>query len=123
MVVNGVGAACTAVVMVIFAVTSSDGAWIILLLVPSVVFFFFQIHFHYKRLARACRSTIMAAAGQLPPPLRGRARSRRAPRHAGGAGLCPLAVLDVTAVHISIDSAAAERVRAKWGIGATARGW
>ncbi|MBP7691264.1 MAG: APC family permease, partial [Anaerolineales bacterium] len=51
--VNGFGAVCTAVVMVVFAVTKfRDGAWIIIVIVPLLVTGFFAIHHHYKHLAK-----------------------------------------------------------------------
>ncbi|HNB50631.1 MAG TPA: APC family permease [Anaerolineales bacterium] len=54
MLVNGFGALCTAIVMVIFAVTKfTEGAWVILLLIPILVTIFFRIHHHYKNLARS----------------------------------------------------------------------
>ena len=53
MVINAVGAVCTFIVMIVFAVTKfRDGAWVIVLLVPVLVFIFFRIHHHYKRLAK-----------------------------------------------------------------------
>ncbi|HXD11656.1 MAG TPA: APC family permease, partial [Anaerolineales bacterium] len=52
MFVNGFGAICTAVVMVVFAVTKfREGAWVILILIPFLVAVFFTIHRHYKHLA------------------------------------------------------------------------
>ena len=49
MVINGVGAVATCIVMFVFAVTKfMDGAWIIILLVPALVAVFFTIHHHYK---------------------------------------------------------------------------
>src|SRR5574341_1385826 len=56
MLVSGFGALCTAVVMVIFAVTKfTSGAWFIVLLIPVLVWTFFRIHGHYKRVAQALR--------------------------------------------------------------------
>jgi K+ transporter len=53
MVINGFGAVCTAIVMVVFAVTKfKEGAWVILILTPVLVTIFFSIHHHYKRLAK-----------------------------------------------------------------------
>ena len=53
MLVNGFGAVCTAIVMVIFAVTKfTDGAWLILILIPALVVLFFGIHRHYHSLAK-----------------------------------------------------------------------
>src|ERR687888_425342 len=51
--VNGFGAVCTLVVMLVFAVTKFiDGAWIVLVLTPTLVAIFFAIHRHYRALAR-----------------------------------------------------------------------
>lgn len=52
--VSGVGAVCTGIVMIVFAVTKfMTGAWFILLLIPFLVFVFFRIHHHYKAVAHA----------------------------------------------------------------------
>ena len=52
MVINGFGAVCTAIVMLVFAVTKfAEGAWIVLLLMPLLVFVFSRIHHHYLDLA------------------------------------------------------------------------
>ena len=53
MLINGLGALLTAVVMIIFAVTKfKDGAWVVVLLTPLLVAGFFSIHHHYKNLAK-----------------------------------------------------------------------
>lgn len=116
MVVNGFGAACTAVVMVVFAVTKfPDGAWIIVLVIPSLVFVFFRIHRHYQELAGE-----LSLDNYQPSP------SSR-PRHRvimpmSGVHQGTLQALryartlsdDVTAVHVSLDEAEAGKIRAKW---------
>jgi len=52
MAISVVGALCTFVVMVVFAVTKfTSGAWFIVILIPLLVFGFFRIHHHYKRVA------------------------------------------------------------------------
>ena len=52
MMVNGFGAVCTAIVMMIFASTKFlDGAWVVLVLIPLLVSIFFAIHRHYNQLA------------------------------------------------------------------------
>ncbi|MBL8165135.1 MAG: APC family permease [Anaerolineae bacterium] len=52
MAVSAVGAACTFVVMIVFAVTKfATGAWFILVLIPALVWLFFRIHQHYKGVA------------------------------------------------------------------------
>jgi amino acid transporter len=51
MVINGFGAICTLVVMIVFAITKfKDGAWVIVILIPTLVFGFSTIHRHYTRL-------------------------------------------------------------------------
>jgi amino acid transporter len=116
MVVNGFGALCTAVVMFIFALTKfKDGAWFVVILVPTLVFTFSRIHHHYKDLA----AHLTLENYQGPPAVR--------PRHRvvlpiSGVHQGTLVALryaralsdDVTAVHVSLDPAEAEKVRAKW---------
>lgn len=52
MVLNGVGAVITAVVMVIFLVTKfMSGAYIIVILIPVLVYIFMRIHRHYLKVA------------------------------------------------------------------------
>jgi hypothetical protein len=54
MAISAIGATCTFIVMIIFAVTKfMSGAWFILLLIPTLVFIFFRIHNHYKDVAHA----------------------------------------------------------------------
>lgn len=53
-VVSGIGAFCTGIVMLIFAVTKfTSGAWFVILLIPILVFAFFRVHHHYKEVAHA----------------------------------------------------------------------
>lgn len=49
MAINAIGAAVTAVVVVIFAFAKfTEGAWVTVVLVPTLVLLFFRIHHHYK---------------------------------------------------------------------------
>ncbi len=116
MVVNGFGAACTAIVMLVFAVTKfRGGAWIILILVPALVSIFFSIHHHYKRLAKKLS---LENSGVVPP----HTRRHRVIMPVSGVHQGTLAALryarmlsdDVTAVHVSIEPAETEKVRQKW---------
>jgi hypothetical protein len=118
MVINGVGAVCTAVVMLVFAVTKfRDGAWIVVVLTPTLVFIFFRIHHHYKDLA----ANLSLDSYQTEPGV--------APRHRvilpiSGVHQGTLRALryaralsnDVTAVHVSMDQAEADKVKDKWEI-------
>lgn len=52
MIVSAVGAVCTFVVLMIFAITKfTSGAWFVVVLIPTLVFLFFRIHTHYKQVA------------------------------------------------------------------------
>jgi amino acid transporter len=117
LVVNGVGAVCTAVVMLVFAITKfREGAWLILVLVPILVTVFFAIQRHYKTLAHN-----LSLEHYGPPPQVTRHRVLLA---VSGVHRGTLAALryarslsdDITAIHVSIDDAEAERVRQKWEI-------
>ena len=64
LVINGIGAVLTAVILVIVSITKfALGAWIVIVLIPIIVVFFLFIHRHYTRVAQQLR--IMP--GQLPP--------------------------------------------------------
>lgn len=53
-VISAIGAFCTGVVMLIFAITKfTSGAWFVILLIPVLVFAFFRVHHHYKEVALA----------------------------------------------------------------------
>ena len=115
MVINGFGAICTAVVMVVFAVTKfADGAWIVLFLIPALVAIFFGIHHHYKSLAK-----ILSLESQGLPS---RIRRHRVLLPISGVHQGSLAALnyartlssDVTAVHVSIDQQETEKLQRKW---------
>jgi len=116
MIVNGFGAICTIIVMIVFAVTKfKDGAWIVLILTPILVTIFFSIHHHYKRLANSLtledfsaptrkvkrHRVIMPVAGVHQGTLQALSYAR---------SLSP----DVTAVHVSIDPVDADKTRQKW---------
>ena len=116
MVINGFGAVCTAVVMVVFAVTKfTEGAWVVLILTPVLVSIFFSIHHHYKGLAKKLS---LENSGSLPP----HTSRHRVIMPVSGVHQGTLAALryaralsdDVTAVHVSIEPAESEKVRAKW---------
>lgn len=50
--ISGVGAMVTFVVMIVFIITKfTSGAWFIVILIPTLVWMFFQIHRHYKETA------------------------------------------------------------------------
>jgi amino acid transporter len=115
MIVNGFGAVCTAVVMMVFAVTKfREGAWMILLVIPILVAIFFVIHRHYRDLARALS---LEAHGEPP-----RVARHRVILPLGGVHRGTLAALryartlsnDITAVHVLVDEEEAEKLQRKW---------
>ena len=93
MVVNGLGAVATAVVMLVFAITKfQDGAWIILVLIPLLVAMFLAIHHHYKDLAaRLSLEDLQSAPARIAPACH-HADQRCAPRNLDGAALCAHAI-------------------------------
>lgn len=115
MLVNGFGAVCTAIVMMVFAVTKFEtGAWVVLIIIPTLVFMFSRVHYHYRDVAQ--RLTLE----QYDMPLRNRRHRVLVP--ISGVHRGTLAALryartlssDITAVHVSIDEAAAEKITRKW---------
>ena len=116
MAINGFGALCTAVVMLVFAVTKfQDGAWIVIILIPILVALFTAIHRHYRDLA--AHLSLEQYGG---PP---RISRQRVILAVSGVHRGTLAALryartisdDITAVHICIDPGEAERLNQKWG--------
>ena len=115
MIVSGIGAFCTFIVMMIFAITKfTSGAWFVVVLIPCLVFVFFRIHYHYKDVAR-----YLSLRGARPE------LSRRPVRtlilvddvHAETARMVDFAKsLDHPwqAVHIGVNPEKAEIVQKKW---------
>ena len=113
---NGFGALCTAVVMVIFAITKfRDGAWVVLILIPLLVVMFQMINRHYQRLAN--RLSLEKFGGPPPQAVRHRVILPVSGVHQGSLEALRYARLlssDVTAVHVSIDPVETEKVKLKW---------
>jgi len=116
MVINGFGSLCTAVVMVVFAVTKfREGAWVVLILTPILVTIFFSIHHHYKNVAS---NLSLDNFGAIPPhQTRHRVVMPVSGVHQGTLAALRYARMlsdDVTAVHVAVEPAEAEKVRRKW---------
>lgn len=116
MVVNGFGAVCTAVVMVVFAVTKfAEGAWVVLILTPVLVTIFFSIHHHYKGLAKRLSldnfgiSPLHTLRHRVIMPVSGVHQGTLAALH-----YARMLSDDITAVHVSIEPAESEKIRQKW---------
>ena len=116
MIINGFGAICTAVVMIVFAVTKfKEGAWVVLILTPLLVAIFFSIHHHYRRLAR--RLSLDNFGVIAPQNTRHRVIMPVSGVHQGTLAALRYARIlsdDITAVHVSIEPADSEKVRKKW---------
>lgn len=117
LVINAIGAVCTAIVMFIFAITKfTEGAWIVIILIPSMVGVLLRIHHHYKSVAHALS---LENYGAPPHPSRHRVILLIGGTHRGSLAALRYARTlshDVTAVHVSIDPNEAEKVRQKWEI-------
>jgi hypothetical protein len=116
MVANGFGGLCTAIVMLVFAVTKfNDGAYVVLILIPIVVAILWFIHRHYNNLAKKLS---LDNFGVIPPhTMRHRVILPVSGVHQGTLAALRYARMlsdDITAVHVVIEPADAEKVRAKW---------
>ncbi len=113
---NGFGALCTAIVMVIFAITKfRDGAWVVLILIPVLVVLFQMINRHYRGLAN--RLSLEEFGGPPPQATRHRVIVPVSGVHQGSLEALRYARLlsdDVTAVHISMEPEETEKVKKKW---------
>jgi len=67
--INGIGAACTFVVMVVVVLTKfTEGAWMVIVAIPLMITGFYGVRRHYARVAR--RLEAGAAAVVAAPPAR-----------------------------------------------------
>jgi hypothetical protein len=116
MISNGFGASCTAIVMLVFAVTKfRDGAWIVLILTPILISIFLWIHRHYSQVATHLS---LEKYGEPPPyNVRHRVIVPISNVHQGTLAALRYARMlseDITAVHISMEPEDTEKVRRKW---------
>jgi amino acid transporter len=116
MLINGIGAASTAIVMMVFAITKfRDGAYIVLILIPVLVGIFWSIHYHYKGFAKKLS---LENFGVIPPhTTRHRVIMPVSGVHQGTLAALRYARIlsdDVTAVHVVVEPAESEKVRKKW---------
>ena len=113
---NGFGAFCTAIVMLVFAVTKfRDGAFVVLILTPILMSIFIWIHRHYATVAS---SLSLEHYGEPPPyNVRHRVLVPISNVHQGTLAALRYARMlsdDITAIHVSIEPAESEKVRKKW---------
>jgi amino acid transporter len=118
MIVNGIGAAATGIVMLTLAVTKfSEGAWIVVVIIPVLVAGFILMHRHYDEVATALslegfpgppefRHTVLVPVGDLH---RGVVRALQYAKT-----LAPNAT--VRAVYVETDPARTARIEERWGV-------
>lgn len=116
MISNGFGAFCTAIVMLVFAVTKfRDGAWVVLILTPILIAIFLWIRRHYSTVASGLS---LERYGEPPPYIaRHRVLVPISNVHQGTLAALRYARMlsnDITAIHISMEPADTEKVRKKW---------
>ena len=115
MAINGAGAVCTAVTLVVVLVSKfAEGAWVMLLLIPALLLLFTSVHRHYQSVARQVASSEPLDLQGLKPavvllPVRGwSVITRRAMRFA--LELSP----DIYALHIAGDENAMAALEDGW---------
>ncbi len=115
MFVNGFGAVCTAIVMLVFTVTKfRDGAWLVMIIIPSLVVLFSRIHVHYRTVADHLSlehydAPLRVTRHRVIVPIAGVHRGALAAlRYARSISE------DVTAVHVATDPADGEKAQKKW---------
>jgi amino acid transporter len=113
---NGFGAFCTAIVMLVFAITKfRDGAWIVLILTPALIGIFLWIHRHYAGVETGLS---LEKYGEPPPyNIRHRVIVPISTVHQGTLAALRYARMlseDITAVHISMEPEDTEKVRKRW---------
>ncbi len=116
-VINGIGAVATGVVLVVIAATKfAHGAWIVVLLIPLMVRVFLAIRHHYELVRR--QLSIKTPDLPLPQPV----RRHRVIVPISGVHRGTLKALhyaqsvsdDVTAVMVDVEPERTERVRERW---------
>lgn len=115
---NGFGALCTAIVMLVFAVTKfRDGAWFVLILTPILIMIFLWIHRHYTNVST---SLSLEKYGEPPPyNIRHRVLVPISNVHQGTLAALRYARMlseDITAIHISMEPTDTDLVRKNWEI-------
>jgi amino acid transporter len=115
MAINGAGAVCTAVTLLVVLVSKfTAGAWVMVLLVPALLALFVSVRGHYSSVARDVASALPLDATALHPPLvllpiRGWSTiTRKALRFA--LKISP----DVYALHIADEEHAMEELENTW---------
>lgn len=117
MIINGVGAVMTAVVVTVFGITKfTEGAWVVLILIPLLVLLLQGINSHYRTLSRELS---LDGFGEPPPVPRHRVILLVSKVHRGSLDALRYAQrlsYDVTAVHVSMDRNESENFHKDWSL-------
>ncbi len=115
LVLNALGAAATAIVLVVFVATKFlHGAWLVVVIIPLLVLLFKAIHRHYLNLAQEL------SFDEIPPlkPVKHEVIVPISGIHRGIFGALEyaksIAPSNVTAVFVDLDGEAGEKMRAAW---------
>jgi amino acid transporter len=114
--INGVGAMVSFVVLVVIAVTKfTHGAWAVIVLIPLLVMMFRAIHKHYLEIARQLSTEALLPSNQI--------RSHQVIVPISGIHRGVIYALDyaksiapgkVTAVYVDLNEEATQKLREKW---------
>lgn len=115
LVINGVGAIATFVVLLIFIITKFvHGAWIVVLVIPLLVWMFLRIHRHYVEVAQQLSTEGLTGLRPLHHevivPISGIHRGVIAALEYAKS----IAPHHVTAVYVNLDDEATQKLREKW---------
>ncbi len=115
--INGLGAVCTGIALVVVLCAKFvEGAWVTLLLMPVILGIFYRVHAHYVRVAKEVENPGALDVSDLWPPVvvlplkEWDSITERALRFS--LRLSP----DVIGVHVSTDSAEAFRLQEEWRV-------
>lgn len=115
LVVNGIGAIATLIVLMIFIVTKFvHGAWIVVLVIPLLVLMFLRIHRHYVEVAQQLSTEglqgLRPIHHEVIVPISGIHRGVIAALEYAKS----IAPHHVTAVYVNLDDEATQKLREKW---------
>ena len=115
LVINGIGAIATFVVLTVFIATKFiHGAWVVVLLIPLLVLMFLKIHHHYVEVARqlstAGVSKLRGIEHRVIVPISGIHRGVIAALEYAKS----IAPHHVTAVYVNLDDEVTQKLREKW---------
>lgn len=115
LVINGIGAIATCVVLIVFIATKFiHGAWVVVLLVPLLVLMFLKIHRHYLEVAAQLSTEGLTALrpihNEVIVPISGIHRGVIAALEYAKS----IAPHHVTAVYVNLDDETTQKLREKW---------